>query len=158
MGKEIEYKYLVLSDAYKNLGTRTYYKQGYLSTDKERTVRVRIIDGCGYITVKGRTQGATRTEFEYEIPKEDANLMLDTLCIKPLIEKYRYKIPIDALTWEVDEFLNENQGLVIAEIEVPREGYLIEKPDWIGEEVTGDVRYYNSNLIHHPYTKWKNNE
>lgn len=155
MGKEIEYKYLVISDSYKRLGSRTYYKQGYLSVEKERTVRVRVIDSVGYITIKGRTEGASRTEFEYTIPVEDALAILDSLCIKPLIEKYRYKIRIGELLWEVDEFLGDNEGLTVAEVEVSYEGYPIEKPEWVGRNVTGDAKYYNSNLITCPYSRWK---
>lgn len=155
MGKEIEYKYLVISDSYKRLGSRTYYKQGYLSVEKERTVRVRVIDSVGYITIKGRTEGASRTEFEYTIPVEDALVILDSLCIKPLIEKYRYKIRIGELLWEVDEFLGDNEGLTVAEVEVSYEGYPIEKPEWVGRNVTGDAKYYNSNLITCPYSRWK---
>lgn len=155
MGKEIEYKYLVISDLYKKIGARTYYKQGYLSVEKGCTVRVRVVDSVGYITVKGKTEGASRAEYEYAIPVEDAEEMLNRLCTKPLIEKYRYKIQIGELIWEVDEFLGENSGLVVAEVEVPYEGYPVEKPEWIGENVTGDVRYYNSNLITYPYSCWK---
>lgn len=155
MGKEIEYKFLVTSDAYKNWGNCTYYKQGYLSLDKERTVRVRVVGSTGYITVKGRTTGASRAEFEYVVPVEDAISMLDELCIKPLIEKNRYKIHINNLIWEVDEFLGENVGLVVAEVEVPYEGYVVEKPEWVGKEVTSDSRFFNSNLIKYPYSRWK---
>lgn len=155
MGKEIEYKFLVTSDIYKKLGNCTYYKQGYLSLDKERTVRVRVVGSTGYITVKGKTEGASRAEFEYVVPVEDAMTMLNELCIKPLIEKYRYKIDINDLVWEVDEFLGENVGLVVAEVEVPYEGYVVEKPEWVGKEVTSDSRFFNSNLIHYPYSRWK---
>ncbi len=155
MGKEIEYKFLVTSDAYKKLGSYTYYKQGYLSLDKERTVRVRVVGSTGYITVKGRTTRASRTEFEYVVPVEDAVSMLDELCIKPLIEKKRYRIHINSLVWEVDEFLGENIGLVVAEVEVPYKGYVVEKPEWVGKEVTDDPRFFNSNLINYPYSCWK---
>ncbi len=158
MGKEIEYKYLVNSDLYKKIGVRTYYKQGYLSVEKGRTVRVRVVGSAGYITVKGETKGAARAEFEYVIPVKDAEEMLNRLCMRPLIEKYRYKIRIGELTWEVDEFLGDNTGLVIAEVEVPYEEYPVEKPEWVGENVTGDVRFYNSNLLKYPYSQWKTQE
>ena len=129
------------------------YRQGYLSTVKERTVRVRTVDDRGYLTVKGLTVGATRREFEYDIPADDAAVLLE-LCEQPLVEKVRYRIPSGGLTWEVDEFEGANQGLVVAECELASEDQRIELPPWIGEEVTGDPRYFNSNLIAHPFSKW----
>lgn len=154
MGKEIERKFLVKSDEWKSLAKGKYYRQGYLSTVKERVVRVRTIDDKGYLTIKGVTTGISRSEFEYEIPADDANLMLDNLCEKPIIEKYRAKVPQGDLVWEIDEFHGENEGLVIAEIELQSEDQQFEKPSWIGEEVSGDPKYFNSNLIKNPYTKW----
>lgn len=154
MGKEIERKFLIKGDEWKKLGKGTVYRQGYLSTVKERVVRVRTIDDKGYLTIKGINRGATRLEYEYEIPLQDANEMLDELCERPLIEKTRYVVPYAGLKWEIDEFAGENQGLVFAEVELTNENQKIELPDWIGEEVTGDPRYFNSNLIKHPYTKW----
>lgn len=154
MGKEIERKYLVKSTDWKALAKSTNCCQGYLSTDKERTVRVRIIDKKGYLTVKGVSIGATRLEYEYEIPAEDAEAMLDYLCEKPLIEKRRYKIEFAGQTWEVDEFLGDNEGLVIAEVELESEDQKIKLPDWVGKEVTGDPKYFNSNLIKKPFKKW----
>ncbi|MBP7462657.1 MAG: CYTH domain-containing protein [Candidatus Delongbacteria bacterium] len=154
MGKEIERKFLVKSDAWKSLATGTYYRQGYLSTIKERVVRVRTIGDKGFLTIKGITVGVTRSEFEYEIPVEEANLMLDNLCEKPIIEKLRAKIKLDGLVWEVDEFHGENQGLVVAEVELQDENQKLTLPDWIGPEVSGDPRYFNSNLILRPYTHW----
>jgi len=153
MGKEIERKYLVRGDAWRKLAQGVRYRQGYLSTVKERTVRVRTVDDRGYLTIKGVTVGATRKEFEYDIPADDAVLLLE-LCEQPLVEKVRYKIPFGGLTWEVDEFEGVNQGLVVAECELSSEDQRIESPPWIGEEVTGDPRYFNSNLIAHPFTKW----
>lgn len=153
MGVEIERKFLVRSDAWRSVeGTR--YCQGYLSSVMERTVRVRTVKDKGYITIKGVTSGASRSEFEYEIPLEDANQMLNELCEKPLIEKYRYKIAHGGFIWEVDEFLGDNAGLTMAEIELPSEDQSFDKPAWIGEEVTEDPRYYNANLIKHPFTQW----
>jgi len=154
MGKEIERKFLVKGDEWKKLGKGTVYRQGYLSTVKERVVRVRTIDDKGYLTIKGINRGATRLEYEYEIPLQDANEMLDELCERPLIEKTRYVVPYAGLKWEIDEFAGENEGLVFAEVELTDENQKIELPDWIGEEVTDDPRYFNSNLIKHPYTKW----
>lgn len=154
MGKEIERKFLLVGEDWRKLAEGTVYRQGYLSTVKERTVRVRTIGDNGYLTVKGITIGATRLEYEYEISASDANEMLDELCEKPLIEKKRSKIEFGGLIWEVDEFFGENDGLVFAEVELDDENQEFEKPSWIGEEVTGDPRYFNSNLTKHPYSKW----
>jgi adenylate cyclase len=106
------------------------------------------------LTIKGRTVGATRAEWEYPIPMEDAHAFLDSLCEKPLIEKRRHRIPYAGMVWEVDEFLGENAGLVVAEIELESEHQEFSRPEWIGEEVTQDPRYFNANLLRHPYTKW----
>jgi CYTH domain-containing protein len=154
MPVEIERKFLIVEDSWRELAEGTFYRQGYLSTVKERTVRVRTIDDKGYLTIKGITIGATRAEYEYEIPAAEANEMLDTLCEQPIIEKKRYKIPRDGFTWEIDEFGGVNQGLIVAEIELEDENQEFSKPDWIGEEVTGDPRYFNSNLIANPFTTW----
>ena len=145
---------LIVEDSWRELAEGTFYRQGYLSTVKERTVRVRTIDDKGYLTIKGITIGATRAEYEYEIPAAEANEMLDTLCEQPIIEKKRYKIPSDGFTWEIDEFGGVNQGLIVVEIELEDENQEFSKPDWIGEEVTGDPRYFNSNLIANPFTTW----
>ncbi len=155
MGIEIERKFLLVGEAWKKLAQGIHYRQGYLSTTKESTVRVRTIEKKGYLTVKGESQGATRSEFEYEIPVEDANAMLDQLCAKPLIEKNRYKIEYDGFVWEVDEFFGENQGLVVAEVELESEDQIYAKPEWVGAEVTEDQRYFNSNLAKHPYCRWE---
>ena len=162
MGKEIERKFLVKSDVYKTLAQGTYYRQGYVPTLNGMTVRLRIAGEKGYITMKDHAVGFTRHEFEYEIPKEDARQMLELMCDKPQIEKYRFVIPASCnsastssqLFWEVDEFLGENAGLVVAEIEVPSEDTKFEIPDWVGEEVTGENRYYNSHLCRNPYKNW----
>lgn len=154
MGTEIERKFLVKDDTFKQMAKGTKYRQGYLNSTKERVVRVRTIDDKGFLTVKGITTGATRVEYEYEIPAKDADAMLDELCEKPIIEKNRYKIQSASLVWEIDEFFGENDGLVVAEVELESEGQAFKKPGWVGEEVTGDPRYFNSNLIQHPYTRW----
>jgi len=154
MGKEIERKFLIAGDEWRKLAKGTAYRQGYLSTVKERTVRVRTIDDKGYLTIKGITIGATRAEYEYEVPAADANEMLTNLCEKPLVEKNRYKIKQGELTWEIDEFLGDNLGLTVAEIELTDEAQKFDKPSWIGAEVTGDPKYFNSNLTKNPYSKW----
>lgn len=154
MGKEIERKFLVKGDDWKKKGKGTVYRQGYLSTVKERVVRVRMVNDKGFLTIKGINRGATRLEFEYEIPVADAKEMLEKLCLRPLIEKTRYVVEYGGLKWEVDEFAGENEGLILAEVELEDEQQKVELPDWIGEEVTGDPRYFNSNLIKNPYTRW----
>jgi CYTH domain-containing protein len=154
MGKETEKKFLVQGDVWRSLVKGTAYRQGYLNSAKERTVRVRTIADKGYLTVKGITTGATRAEYEYEIPAAEAEAMLTDLCEKPLIEKTRYKIQAGSHVWEIDEFLGENQGLVVAEVELTSKDQAFQKPEWIGGEVTGDPRYFNSNLIKHPFTRW----
>ncbi len=154
MGTEIERKYLVKGDAWRALATGTHYRQGYLNSDKERTVRIRSTGDKAYITIKGLTVGASRPEYEYEIPVADGNAMLDALAERPIIEKKRHKIPHGGVTIEVDEFLGENAGLVVAEVELQSEGQRFDKPAWLGKEVTGDPRYYNANLVRHPYSTW----
>lgn len=154
MGQEIERKFLVNATTYRDLAKGTHYKQGYLNSQKERVVRVRTIDTTGFMTVKGITKGATRLEYEYEIPAKDADELLDQLCEQPIIDKHRYKVAMGNHVWEIDEFHGENEGLTVAEVELESEDQEFPKPDWIGEEVTGDPRYYNSNLIANPYKKW----
>ena len=158
MGKEIERKFLLNGDAWRSLGQGTRYRQGYLSTVKERTVRVRTIADKGYLTVKGVSEGIARAEFEYEIPIDDANALLDGLCELPLIEKDRYKIPYGYHTWEVDEFFGDNAGLIVAEVELESEDQAFETPEWIGREVSDDPRYFNANLIANPYRNWGGKE
>ncbi len=159
MATEIERKYRVNSTDYKQLATQCqYYKQGYIYADNTRSVRVRIADDCAYLTIKGATQGCSRQEFEYPIPVSDANEMLDTLCISSIIEKRRYIYPHKGHTWEIDEFQGENEGLIIAEIELASEDETFTLPHFIGQEVTGDPRYYNSNLSRHPYRHWEEKE
>jgi CYTH domain-containing protein len=130
-------------------------RQGYLVADPVRTVRVRIEGERAVITIKSKSTGASRGEWEYEIPVPDAAELLERLCEQPQVEKVRHRIEHAGHTWEVDEFQGENAGLVVAEIELDSEDEAFEKPDWIGQEVTGDPRYYNSSLIRLPYAKWK---
>jgi adenylate cyclase len=154
MGREIERKFLVRGDGWRSLAEGTLYRQGYLNSAKERTVRIRTIGNRAFLTIKGLTVGAARTEYEYEIPVADGEAMLDALVEKPIVEKKRYKIPLEGLTWEIDEFFGDNAGLIMADVEIESEGQAFRKPDWAGEEVTADPRYFNSNLIKHPYSKW----
>ena len=154
MATEIERKFRVVDDAWRALAEGVVYRQGYLSTEKTRTVRVRVVGKSGFLTVKGANVGATRAEFEYPIPVADANAMLDDLCETPIIEKSRYRIAQGDLTWEVDEFTGENAGLVVAEIELANEAQAFDKPAWIGEEVTGDPRFFNANLVANPFSRW----
>jgi adenylate cyclase len=154
MGIEIERKFLLASDAWRGQGTATVLRQGYLCADPTRTVRVRIEGEQGVLTIKSKSEGASRGEWEYPIPLEEAAELLERLCERPLVEKTRHRIEHAGFTWEVDEFVGENAGLIVAEIELPAEDTAFEKPDWIGQEVTGDKRYYNSNLIRHPYATW----
>jgi CYTH domain-containing protein len=155
MAKEIERKYLLRSDEWRKLAEGTHYRQGYLSTVKERTVRVRTIGEKAFLTIKGVSRGITRLEFEYEIPTEDANEMLDELCERPIIEKHRSKIAYAGLVWEVDEFHGANEGLVVAEVELTSADEAFDLPPWVGEEVSGDPRYFNANLVANPFMNWK---
>ena len=155
MGIEIERKFLLAGDAWRGQGQATRMRQGYLCSDPERTVRVRIEGEGAVITIKSKATGASRGEWEYPIPVADAAELLDRLCEQPLVEKTRYRISHAGHVWEVDEFAGENAGLVVAEIELGAEDEAFDKPDWIGREVTGDKRYYNSSLIRLPYSKWK---
>ena len=153
MGIEIERKFLVLGDAWRTeSGTRIC--QGYLNRDQRRTVRVRIAGDQAYLTVKGATQGNTRAEFEYAIPLQDAEHML-SLCDGPVIEKIRHNIVEGEHLWEVDEFLGQNAGLVVAEIELASENEAFTRPAWVGREVSDDARYFNSQLASNPYCNWR---
>lgn len=158
MNLEIERKFLVLNDSFKSCCTRqAYLKQGYLSLDKERTVRVRIADDSAFITIKGISseKGMSRFEWEKEISVEDAKSLLN-LALPGVIEKRRYIVPFDGHEWEIDEFEGGNLGLRIAEIELQSEDETFMLPDFIGEEVTNDHRYYNSYISQHPYSTWSN--
>ncbi len=153
MAEEIERKFLPAHDGWRGLAEAELYRQGYLCADAEKTVRVRIAGTQGFLTVKGPTRGICRAEFEYAIPTADAEQLLQ-LCPAPLIEKKRYRICHGALLWEVDEFLGANAGLVLIEVELSRENQALDKPDWVGREVSGEVRYSNAMLSRHPYTRW----
>ncbi len=153
MGKEIERKFLVKEERWRPKEEGVRIAQGYLSTVPERTVRVRIKGRRGYLTVKGKNEGISRKEFEYEIPLEDAEELLK-LSESSILEKRRYQETVEGHIWEVDVFFGENEGLFLAEIELQYENESFKKPEWLGEEVSEDSRYYNSNLSRQPYRKW----
>jgi len=154
MGKEIERKYLVDTAKWTPQGGGTHFKQGYLNSQKERVVRVRIEGDRAKLTIKGVSVGVTRSEFEYAIPVEDAEILLDSLCEQPLIDKHRHKEVHAGKTWEIDVFHGDNEGLVVAEIELAAEGERFDAPAWAVREVSSDARYFNSNLLKHPFKDW----
>jgi CYTH domain-containing protein len=157
MGVEIERKFLLKNEEWRSeVSSKTIIKQRYLNSDKERTVRIRVRNDKGFLTIKGENTNATRQEYEYEIPMQDAESLL-LLCQKPIIEKVRYLVPRGGKTWEIDDFGGDNLGLILAEIELESEEEQIEIPSWIGTEVTHDTRYFNSSLISHPYSKFEEN-
>jgi adenylate cyclase len=155
MAVEIERKYLIDLEKVGILENGNRIKQGYITTNKNAVVRVRIKNDKGYLTIKSSNIGASRLEFEYEIPLVEANEMLDKLCQKQIIDKDRYIIDLHNHIWEIDIFHGDNEGLVIAEVELKDENEHIILPLWIKEEVTGDIKYYNSNLMTYPYNQWK---
>jgi len=155
MGQEIEKKFLVKGDFLPFVNKSTRIVQGYLSSVPERTVRVRIKGDNGFLTIKGigNDSGASRFEFEKEITVDEANELLK-ICEPGVIDKVRHLVKVEPYTFEVDEFHGENEGLTVAEIELPDENAVFDRPEWLGEEVTGDKRYYNSMLMKNPFTKW----
>jgi len=159
MAQEIERKFLVQGEEWRTT-TGARYRQGYLSLDPVRTVRVRTVEKLatgeqrGYLTIKGKAVDLSRPEYEYEIPLSDAHELLNHLCQRPLIEKIRHRIPIDDVVWEVDEFLRDNAGLVVAEVELMSAEQPFAKPAWIGQEVTDDARYLNASLVTLPFSRW----
>lgn len=154
MAQEIERKFLVQGDAWRKGAERVLIRQGYLSADGARTVRVRIKGERAFVTIKGPPVALVRAEYEYEIPIADADEMLHHLCMKPLIEKWRYFVPFAGVMWEVDEFLNENAGLVVAELELRDAAQLVQLPAWVAQEVTSDPHYTNANLAKRPFATW----
>jgi adenylate cyclase len=156
MGVEIERKFLVNKEKWLTLPKPfgVLIRQGYLSTDPERTVRVRIAGQESFLTIKGKTQGASRSEFEYQIPFDDAKQLFENISVAT-ISKVRYKIMHHNRLWEVDEFLDDNEGLIVAEIELQSEDEKFEKPGWTEKEVTEDESYFNVNLSIKPYKQWK---
>jgi len=155
MNTEIERKFLVQSGEWRNETTEVLLiRQGYLSTDRDRAVRVRRSGERAWLTIKGRPVDGAAPEFEYEIPVAEADAILTALAKKPLIEKKRHLVPHGGLIWEVDEFLGENAGLVLAEVELSSPGQPVSPPGWIGREVTGDSRYSNASLVANPFSAW----
>ncbi|MGI4750112.1 MAG: CYTH domain-containing protein [Janthinobacterium lividum] len=156
MGVEIERKFLVDPEKWEqfNKPEGKRYKQGYLVNEKHKTVRVRIAGNQAFITIKGATEGFTRKEFEYEIPLEDGRELQESFDLQGT-SKTRYRVPVGGKVWEIDVFSGENEGLIVAEIELKSENDTFEKPDFLLEEVTDDARYYNSNLTLHPFKFWE---
>ena len=156
MAQEIERKFLVATDAWRDqVDPGIAYSQGYIATALEgQSVRVRIAGDTGILTIKGPTTGLSRAEFEYPIPLADAAEMLATLCMRPLIEKTRHRLSIDQVVWEIDVFHAENEGLIVAEVELEAVDQVVALPDWIGAEVSDDPRYFNSSLVDHPFSSW----
>ena len=153
---EIERKFLVKSEAFKDQAFNSYdIRQGFLNSAPERTVRIRLKNDKGLLTIKGKSSvdGLSRFEWEKEIPKTDAEALL-LLCENWIIDKTRYEVKVGNHTFEVDEFYGDNQGLIIAEVELNSKTDTFEKPDWLDEEVTGDIKYYNSNLSKLPFKNW----
>jgi adenylate cyclase len=156
MALEIERKFLVTSDAWRaQARSRELLRQGYLQSGESSSIRVRTAGDKAWLNIKAKRSGMTRLEYEYPIPRQDADEILDELCKGPRVAKYRHEIVLGAHTWEVDEFLGDNQGLVVAEIELSDEAEAFERPAWLGEEVTHDERYYNFNLALRPYGAWR---
>lgn len=157
MAIEVEHKFLLANDGWReHVSHSVNYRQGYLSSQANTSIRVRISDEQAWLNIKSATIGSHRHEYEYEIPLHDANEILNNLCRKPLIEKTRHFVINDGNTWEIDEFYGDNQGLIVAEIELNEVGESFLKPSWVGREVTDDLRYYNNNLALYPYSEWKN--
>ena len=154
MANEIEHKSLVDTTLWRPADAGTLYRQGYLSSVNERVVRVRVAGEQGFLTVKGITMGLSRLEFEYPIPLADAKVMLDQLCERPLVEKTRHRERFAGRTWEIDIFHGDNEGLVVAEVEVASAADRVVLPPWAGAEVSGDSRYFNNNLGIHPFKNW----
>ena len=155
MGTEIERKFLVKNDSWQSqVISSDHLKQAYLANQQNASVRVRIAGERAHLNIKSATLGIRRSEFEYEIPVEDAEAMLEAVAQRPFIDKVRYQVRCGAHVWELDRFEGENAGLVVAELELKHEDESFELPDWAGEEVSEDPRYYNVNLVKHPYSRW----
>ncbi len=154
MAVEIERKFLVTGDDWRQDACGVRFRQGYLSTDPERTLRVRLEGEQGRLTIKGQTVGISRSEYEYEIPADEAAELLDNLCLQPLVEKTRYRVEYAGRIWEIDEFYGPNAGLILAEIELETADAEFDIPEWVGQEVSDDPRYYNANLARQPFSTW----
>lgn len=158
MAKEIERKFLVAPEKLPSLENPHVIRQGYVSGCLTATVRIRISNDEAFLTLKGRATGVTRSEFEYPVPYSDAQQMIEELCKANVVEKKRYIIPYKGHQWEVDVFEGNNEGLIVAEIELSNEHEAFAKPEWLTEEVSYDPKYRNSNLIEHPYKTWEENK
>jgi len=155
MGIEIERKFLVVNDGWrKDVISETRLKQGYLANQERASVRVRIAGHQAHLNIKSATLGIRRSEFEYEIPLSDAEDMLEKVAIRPFIDKTRHRVKCGEHIWEVDLFHGENRGLIVAEIELSSEDESFKIPEWVGDEVSGDTRYFNVCLVKHPFCKW----
>ncbi|HOW76714.1 MAG TPA: CYTH domain-containing protein [Candidatus Competibacteraceae bacterium] len=155
MATEIEHKFLLRNDRWRSQVERSArLRQGYLTSDARCSVRVRVVNGQGFLNLKSGTLGIQRSEYEYSIPLAEAEEILDTLCEKPLLEKTRHYLHFGEHLWEIDEFAGDNAGLIVAEVELSRIDELFARPDWLGEDVSHDIRYYNSQLARHPYRNW----
>ena len=155
MALEIEHKFLLISDEWRNLVSRSeVFRQGYLSNNPAASVRVRIADDKASLNIKGMTIGTYRPEYEYSIPLQDASELLDQLCARPIIEKTRHFVEFAGKTWEIDEFAGENAGLIVAEVELNEIGEHFQRPIWAGVDVSGIERYYNVSLLKYPYSQW----
>jgi len=155
MAIEIERKFLLKDDSWRQLADAgTSFRQGYLIGAKQASVRVRIEGDRAFLNIKGMTLGVKRPEYQYPLPLDEANELLDTLCVKPLVEKTRYIIHYASHEWEIDEFKGDNAGLIVAEVELASEDEPVTLPPWVGVEVSEDPRYYNVNLVKHPYNSW----
>ncbi len=156
MGTEIERKFLVRDDRWRRQADGgTVIRQGYLAGSERGSIRIRVAGDTATLNIKSATLGVRRLEYDYPIPMGEAQEMLDQLCEKPLIEKVRYRVPSSGHLWEVDVFTGANEGLVVAEIELEEEGESFDLPEWVGEEVSHDPRYYNTCLVSHPYREWR---
>ena len=156
MGVEIERKFLVIDDSWREAASPGMrYRQGYLSTDPSNSIRVRVCGEKAWLNIKSAVVGIARREYEYEIPAADAHEILEDLCVKPLIEKTRFIVAHEGSAWEIDVFEADNSGLVVAEIELESAGDEPTLPAWAGEDVSGDIRYYNQRLVEHPYSQWR---
>ena len=157
MAIEVEHKFLLKNNNWRHqISHSVKYSQGYLSSQPTCSIRIRISDNQAWLNIKSATIGTHRREYEYEIPLSDADELLHELCVKPLIEKTRHFVIYEGYTWEIDEFYGDNAGLIVAEIELSEIGQTFEKPEWLGQEVTYDLRYYNNNLAIYPYSEWNN--
>lgn len=155
MGTEIERKFLVRDERWRDTARDVErYRQGYLASAPQCSIRVRLAGERGYLNIKSATLGVRRSEYDYEIPADEARQLLDELCTGPLIDKHRYLVDYGGHTWEIDVFEGDNAGLVVAEIELDSEDEAFERPPWLGDEVSDDPRYYNVSLVQHPFKDW----